>query len=253
MTVCDAPARDETNSMERRALLQESVRACDHSPLSRLLAWDVRSSARFYAWYQDSPYLPHWLLLVLEASGHGLIWIIWPPVLFALRPQLPPATLAVLLNFYFVTLLDLVVICIMKPVFHRSRPPYNAGLQAATVEAVDQFSFPSGHATRAVSVAAFVVYAANARPGALPGWMESFPFLVFVIAWGLAVTVSRVALGRHHVLDVFVGALVGLAYIAAVDRFWVPEASIVAIRDSLFPTMMRCKPADSETCGLPLK
>lgn len=243
-------ASSSADEAEQTAHLLVSTRTSDKSVLSRLLSWDVRQSARFYSWYGSSPCLPHWLLLFLEASGHGLIWMLWPPVLFILMPDMSAKALSGLCNFYVLVLLDLLVIVVLKPMFHRQRPPYNSGLQAATVEAVDQFSFPSGHATRAASVAAFVVYASFAHKGCMPRWMESSLFLMSAVAWGMAVTASRVALGRHHVLDVVFGALVGIAYLCIIDPFWVSEEQVSAGRDYVISRVPQCVLAGSEKCGL---
>lgn len=220
-----------SDELEGTSLLLARERTSDASAFARLLNWDQRASARLYNWYRRSPYTPHWALMALETSGHGLLWVMWPPLLFALSPQMPASLLSGLVNFYVLVLLDLLVILIMKPLFRRARPAYNSGLQPATVEAVDQFSFPSGHATRGVSVAAFVVYVATVRSGSIPAWMESLPFMSFVVLWGIAVAASRVALGRHHVLDVLAGAFIGIAYVAVIDNFWISDADVSAGRD----------------------
>jgi presqualene diphosphate phosphatase len=219
------------------------------APLARLLAWDLRVSSSIFRWYRDCAALPNSALIALEASGHGVAWVLWPLVLFTAHPRLPAAPLVALFHFYLLTLLDLAVIGVLKPTFHRTRPPYNSGLQAVTIEAVDKFSFPSGHATRAVSVAAFVLYVAATRPGSLPPWMETKLFLTTVVAWSAAVAASRVALGRHHVLDVLAGAAVGVAYVAAIDALWVPDAVVVALRDRVLsvPSLRLLAPVTCET------
>lgn len=250
MVVADAGLASAGDDPERTSLLLATERTSDTSALSRVLNWDQRASARFYNWYRRSPYTAHWVLIALEASGHGLIWILWPPLLFFLAPQMPVSLLSGLVNFYALVVLDLIVIVIMKPLFHRARPAYNTGLQAATVEAVDQFSFPSGHATRAMSVAAFVVYAAVVRKGRIPVWMESLPFLTLVVVWGIAVAASRVALGRHHVLDVLFGTFVGVAYLLVIDIFWISELTVSSRRDSILH-VLHCVPSGvSERCSL---
>lgn len=74
----------------------------------------------------------------------------------------------------------------------------------ATVS-IDKFSFPSGHATRAIALFVF---------------FKSLPFtLAFpILVWSIAVCISRVLLGRHHVLDVFAGMIIG--YIEASFVLW---------------------------------
>lgn len=66
------------------------------------------------------------------------------------------------------------------------------------MELPDPFSFPSGHATAALAVAAAL---SLAYPVLTPG-------LALLAA---AVAASRVVLGVHHVSDVLAGASLGLA------------------------------------------
>lgn len=217
---------------EAKKVATQLPRSPSSTPLTRLLSWDVRVSAQFYTWYTAQPLLPHSVLICLEATGHGLAWLIWPPLLLLVKPHMSTASLSVLINFYLLTVIDVVVIAILKPLFHRARPVYNSGLQAITIEAVDKFSFPSGHATRASSVAAFVVYCARIRDGGgMPGWMESTISVLFTVVWGIAVTASRVALGRHHIVDVVVGAVLGVAYVAFMDVFWMRDDAVEKVRD----------------------
>ena len=73
-----------------------------------------------------------------------------------------------------------------------------------------QFSFPSGHATRAVLLSASCCLLSG-----LPGLL-----VVPATAWAAAVCVSRVLLGRHHLLDVAAGAGLGLAEAAVLGALW---------------------------------
>jgi presqualene diphosphate phosphatase len=127
-------------------------------------------------------------------------------------------------------------VTILKPIFRRPRPLYNRGLQSLTVHAVDQFSFPSGHATRAVHVACYLLYIAATRPQAVPAFMSGVPFLTATSLWAAAVCLSRVALGRHHVVDILVGTVLGALYIVLVDRFWIQETVVASFRDAWFPS-----------------
>lgn len=62
------------------------------------------------------------------------------------------------------------------------------------------FSFPSGHASRAVFVAYFFTN------------LFTLPllFIPIVLAWATAVCLSRLLLNRHHILDVLSGVALGL-------------------------------------------
>lgn len=64
----------------------------------------------------------------------------------------------------------------------------------------DKFSFPSGHASRAVFVAYF--------------FLNLYPLPIFcvppLLAWSTSICLSRVLLNRHHLLDVVAGVVLGL-------------------------------------------
>ena len=47
----------------------------------------------------------------------------------------------------------------------------------------------------------------------------------FQISWGIAVMVSRVLLGRHHILDVLGGVLVGLLEYLVMCLLWMDKES----------------------------
>jgi len=74
---------------------------------------------------------------------------------------------------------------------------------------VDKFSFPSGHATRCWALASAMVWLAENGRGESPALPQGPLVVPFIYAWGLAVSLSRIALGRHFVSDVLAGALVG--------------------------------------------
>ena len=80
---------------------------------------------------------------------------------------------------------------------------------------VDKFSFPSGHSTRAVALGLFFVYLHPL------GVVFSLP----VLAWSVAVCVSRVLLGRHHILDVLGGTVIGIVEVVVLSILWISEES----------------------------
>ncbi len=89
------------------------------------------------------------------------------------------------------------VVQALKRTVARPRPCGPDGAPLALVDLPDPFSFPSGHAAAAVSVAVPVTFA----------WPWSAP-----VALGLAAVVgwSRVALRVHYATDVLAGAALGL-------------------------------------------
>ena len=140
------------------------------------------------------------LCLTLEISGHGVPWFLFTGILLL-------GSFATSENFMWVygfnllaiLLLDIIIVAPLKLIFKRPRPPVNKGAMLFSVSAVDSFAFPSGHASRAVAIAAFFCY--------MP------PFNVWThlwYVWAAIVAVSRIMLGRHHVLDVLAGVIAGL-------------------------------------------
>jgi membrane-associated phospholipid phosphatase len=72
-------------------------------------------------------------------------------------------------------------------------------MQIATVKAVDKYSFPSGHASRAMFVATFGFLTHSASP---------ISYALYV--WAFIVGISRVCFGRHYLSDVVAGLVLGL-------------------------------------------
>ena len=102
---------------------------------------------------------------------------------------------------------------IIKAVVRRPRPAHNVLGDMLTLS-VDLYSFPSGHTTRAIMVAYFFVVHFS---GGL--FLDSL-----VILWGVAVSLSRVLLGRHHIMDVTVGVIIGLLqYRLLADFLWLSQ------------------------------
>lgn len=83
----------------------------------------------------------------------------------------------------------------LKWTFRRTRPPGPpAGLYLA---ALDRHALPSGHATRVACIT-------MALTPLLPGWGSALLAL-----WAALVSLSRVALRVHYLLDILVGITVG--------------------------------------------
>lgn len=142
------------------------------------------------------------LLKFLEWTGHGVPWLVFASYkIFASSDQ-----------FYFTLMLslilDLIVIAVLKLVFQRPRPIYNENDMPLSASKVDDFSFPSGHTTRAFMV--MLLYVMHKISN-----IERISW----ISWAVLLGLSRVVLGRHHLSDVVAGVFIGLADGVVVTEF----------------------------------
>ena len=150
----------------------------------------------------------HWrtLMIILEITGHGVPWIAGTLISILVFSDSKQEFAC---NLFLALMFDLAVVGALKVAVRRKRPIYNAEDMFATVS-VDNYSFPSGHSTRAAMVAAlFAVFLASEFSRLLIG------------CWALCVSASRVILGRHHVSDVLSGVVIGLLQCWAVCTVWV--------------------------------
>ncbi|XP_057289762.1 polyisoprenoid diphosphate/phosphate phosphohydrolase PLPP6-like [Hydractinia symbiolongicarpus] len=97
---------------------------------------------------------------------------------------------------------------VLKLVFQRPRPIYNENDMPLSASKVDDFSFPSGHTTRAFMVMFLYVMHRISN-------IER----IFWISWAVLLGLSRVVLGRHHLSDVVAGVFIGLADGVMVTEF----------------------------------
>jgi len=101
--------------------------------------------------------------------------------------------LRAVITFAGLAMLEIVVVGI-KMVVRRQRPPGNEGL---IYRKADPFSFPSGHAARAVLLS---LLALRMGPAAA---------FVAIAIWSPLMVLSRIAIGIHYVLDVVAGGILG--------------------------------------------
>mmetsp|Transcript_22258 Transcript_22258/g.37208 ORF Transcript_22258/g.37208 Transcript_22258/m.37208 type:complete len:203 (+) Transcript_22258:131-739(+) len=144
------------------------------------------------------------VLRSLEFSGDGLIWLQVPFIAWA-TSMVPLDKTYCLVNLLIGFLLDLCMIGLLKFVFRRPRPVYNKD-DMHIVVSVDKFSFPSGHSSRAMFIAAMAYIC-------IPSSLR-----YVVMTWSAMTAMSRVILGRHYLGDVSVGCCLGVALAAALSQ-----------------------------------
>ncbi|KAI3453521.1 hypothetical protein Pfo_010184 [Paulownia fortunei] len=187
--------------------------------LRRLINLDTVVSLQLYTFFQ--PILPFFVLKSLELSGDGRLF--FPITLSTLLTTTPVSTLItptpttfLLLNLLIGSVLDLLLIGLIKHLIQRPRPVYNKNMFLSF--AVDHWSFPSGHSSRVSYIAMFCFFYSNQIIDVLlinflnfdaESWIVEY-FVVVVGLWAAITSVSRVLLGRHFVLDVVSGACLGV-------------------------------------------
>lgn len=156
------------------------------------------------------------VLILLEISGHGVPWIAGA-IYFVLTRSGTQQHFAC--NVLAALILDLAVVGLLKVMVRRKRPIYNEADMFATVS-VDKYSFPSGHSSRAVLLAAlFGAFLQNSRSTLL------------IHVWSVCLAVSRVVLGRHHVSDVLCGILLGWLLFWFMTAVWLSDEACLCVKD----------------------
>lgn len=163
--------------------------------LTRLLELDARLSARMRV--AERAGLLRNLCVFFAHSGDSWFW--WAGL----------ALLAWLGNTFWrdwaltmlVSIIALaVIVLVVKFTIRRRRPE---GQWGGLYRSTDPHSFPSGHAARAVLIAALAI-------GLGPWWLA-----ILLCLWAPLVALARVAMGVHYLSDImaggFLGVLAGLA------------------------------------------
>ncbi|URD95644.1 acidPPc, partial [Musa troglodytarum] len=183
-----------------------SAVAARPSILRRLVALDTALSLRVHSFCRP---VPRPLLKALEISGDGRFWF---PIPIALLPlssaSASAAAYSLVLGLLLGSLLDLLLVGLIKHLVRRPRPVYNKGM--GLTFALDHWSFPSGHSSRVFFIAAFLRLSSASlrRVLLLDGpvaparrWIEDYydgelaELLVWIVSiWSVATSTSRVLL-----------------------------------------------------------
>jgi len=154
-----------------------------------MLDWDERLTRRLRVAERPGP--ARTLAAVLAHSGDSWLWgaRLLPVAFFG--PRFYAVRAWVMLAAIFVTA---ALVLAVKFTVRRRRPE---GEWGQIYRKTDPHSFPSGHAARAVLLAALAVGVGPAWPGAA------------LTVWAPLVSLARVAMGVHYITDVLAGAVVG--------------------------------------------
>lgn len=102
---------------------------------------------------------------------------------------------------------DIAVVLVCKAIVRRPRPEYN--IKDHVMLLSDVYSFPSGHATRATAATIFIAHEFHCDQAST----------ALLLAWMVACCASRVLLGRHYILDVLAGTVVGVLEYLVLKRY----------------------------------
>ena len=194
--------------------------------MDQLIRFDVQLSA-FLSIGNMKPSLAknilRFSLKFLEITGHGIPWLA-VTAFYAYSSTGSMQTFNA--NLFIALLFDLIVVGTMKFLAQRPRPSYNQDDMFATVS-VDNYSFPSGHATRAMLLA--VLFSQF-------DLQQKFVFLIQI--WASVLALSRVVLGRHHVFDVVAGIIIGaLEAWIALKYLWMDEDFIKSCKSQIIKSL----------------
>uniref|UniRef100_G3PW92 Phosphatidic acid phosphatase type 2/haloperoxidase domain-containing protein n=1 Tax=Gasterosteus aculeatus aculeatus TaxID=481459 RepID=G3PW92_GASAC len=81
--------------------------------------------------------------------------------------------------------------------------------------AMDIYSFPAAHASRAAMVSKFL----------LSHLVLAVPLRILLVLWALLVGVSRVLLGKHHLTDMVCGFALGFLHFSLMETAWLSSST----------------------------
>lgn len=157
-----------------------------------LRAFD-QSTFLFLNHLPHTPFLDQLAMIISGVGNAGIIWIVLALILFIREEKRAHIFFLQSFGIFLVTWFG--VDHVLKNLFARPRP--SLGIGAIIVGgSISSYSFPSSHA--AISWAAVVLLSRYE-----PRWK---PYLIIL---AILVSFSRIYLGVHYPVDVFVGGLVG--------------------------------------------
>ncbi len=184
-------------------------------------AWDVWTFRLINDWWSNPLFD---LIMPVLTDLHKHIWFsaVLAPLLLALwfykwRRQMLPCLAALIAA---VALADSLNHRVLKPTFQRIRPVHSLENVQLRTNVHSGFSFPSNHAANnfAGGVLLFLLF-------------RGYRFRWLFLATATLIAYSRVYVGIHWPLDVFVGGLVGsalgyLIYFVMARRHWLPPIAL---------------------------
>ncbi|KAL4623338.1 inactive phospholipid phosphatase 7 [Arapaima gigas] len=182
--------------------------------INSLLAIDICMSKRLgVCAYTYSPWgSVRAIVGLLALTGHGIPWICG--TLLCLSRSSTLAGQEVLVNLLLALILDAMTVAGVQKLVKR-KGPLEMSPSFLDYVAMDVYSFPAAHASRAVMVAKFL----------LAHLVLAVPLRIMLVLWAFLVGVSRVLLGRHHLTDVGCGFALGFLHYSLVEMVWLSSST----------------------------
>lgn len=152
------------------------------------------------------------MVALLALTGHGITWIIGTIVCLTRSNTL--AGQEVLVNLLLALILDVMTVAGVQRLVKR-RGPWEMMPGFLDCVAMDVYSFPAAHASRAAMVSKFL----------LSHLVLAVPLRILLVLWAFLVGMSRVLLGKHHLTDMVCGFALGLLHFSLMESVWLSSST----------------------------
>ncbi|KAM4635283.1 inactive phospholipid phosphatase 7-like [Polymixia lowei] len=152
------------------------------------------------------------MVTLLALTGHGITWIIGTIVCLTRSNTL--AGQEVLVNLLLALILDVMTVAGVQRLVKR-RGPWEMTPGFLDYVAMDIYSFPAAHASRAAMVSKFL----------LSHLVLAVPLRILLVLWAFLVGMSRLLLGKHHLTDMACGFALGLFHFSLMETVWLSSGT----------------------------
>ncbi|KAK2819234.1 hypothetical protein Q5P01_024795 [Channa striata] len=147
------------------------------------------------------------MVALLALTGHGITWIVGTIVCLTRSNTL--AGQEVLVNLLLALILDVMTVAGVQRLVKR-RGPWEMTPGFLDYVAMDIYSFPAAHASRAAMVSKFL----------LSHLVLAVPLRILLVLWAFLVSLSQVLLGKHHLTDMVCGFALGMLHFSLMETVW---------------------------------
>ncbi|XP_030640924.1 inactive phospholipid phosphatase 7 [Chanos chanos] len=152
------------------------------------------------------------MVTLLALTGHGITWICGTLVCLTRSNTL--AGQEVLVNLLLALILDVMTVAGVQKLVKR-KGPWEMTPGFLDCVAMDMYSFPAAHASRAAMVSKFL----------LTHLVLAVPLRILLVLWAFLVGLSRVLLGHQHLTDMACGFALGLLHFSLVETVWLSSSA----------------------------